>query len=366
MGTNSASKKRLVIKVGTRVITGGDRLLDLEAMRAIVDQIIQLKRQGIEVILVSSGAVASGRAVLGARKSLNNPIQDKQLLAAVGQVHLMETYSKLLKSSGYACAQVLATKEDFRDRHHYLCMRSCLSGLLHDNILPICNENDVVAIKDLMFTDNDELAGLIATMLDVDALYILTGVDGLFDRNPSEPDAKLISTVASHQRFQFTPKAGELSVGGRGGMHTKCKIAAKLSGLGITTHIFNGNQVACLSKIALGGEAPGTTFLPGKRAKAIKRWIAHAEGQSTGLIHINVCAAERLRSHTPCSLLPVGVAAIEGSFEKGDIISIIEPAGEVLGYGIAQYGHEAAKSCIGQKGKKALIHYDYLYLKGAP
>lgn len=355
---------RLIVKVGTNVITRSDGLLHRPMIKNLVGQLSHLKKEGIEPILVSSGAVAAGRFRLGKTISKESSIGETQLLAAVGQVELMNIYSRLFLKSGYQCAQVLATKEDFRDRQHYLCMRECFSALLHDQIVPVVNENDVVAVSELMFTDNDELAGLLASMLNADALIILTSVDGLYDRPPEEKGAKMVSVVEadSPELKKYTSASGPRSSFGRGGMHTKCRVAEKLSHLGITTHVANGRKKGVILDL-VRGERLGTTFVPRKKSSTIKKWLSQEEGREKGTIIINGCAVDLLRaSDRARSLLPVGVTEVQGDFFKGDVVRIRGFEGDVVGYGLAQYGSDVARENIGKRNKKPVVHYDYLYL----
>lgn len=357
--------QRIVIKVGTNVITRDSGFLNQKAMQSLVQQICALKRKRVEVVLISSGAMAAGRSKVGKKNGALEEIQKRQIFSSVGQIKLMEIYSRLFRKEGFLCAQALVTKEDFRDRRHYLCMRNCFLSLLHDKIIPIVNENDVVAINELMFTDNDELAGLIASMLDVDRLLILTNVDGLFDGDPEDESASLIKEVdikkQSLERI-VSFKGQKKSLFGRGGMHTKCRVASKLSCIGIATHIVNGKMPRIILDL-LKGKRLGTLFKAQKKLSGIKKWIAHTEGQEKGKVLVNKGAEELLKDKDKvCSLLPIGIVRILGDFSKGDIIRIQNMKGGVLGYGLAQYSSRIAMENIGKKNKKPFIHYDYLFL----
>jgi glutamate 5-kinase len=305
--------------------------------------------------------VASGRSIFEI-SSKTDTIARRQLLAALGQVKLINTYAELLKAYSLLCAQVLVTKEDFRDRIHYLNMKSCLGALLQNNIIPIVNENDVVSVTELMFTDNDELAGLIASMMGAEALVILTNVDGIYDRPPKEPGAKLISHIDSLKTDFSSFISAEKSSFGRGGMLTKCSIAHKLSLMGIKVHIANGKTAGILSAI-LNKEEVGTVFTTRSNKSKLKRWVANSEGYAKGRVYINEGAREKLfLSVKAISLLPVGITRLEGDFTKGDILKILSEKGEVLGLGMAQYNSETARTYLGEKNKKPLVHYDYLFL----
>ena len=349
---------KIVVKVGTNVITDRDGRLDLDVLEKLTSQIAVLHRQGVQVILVSSGAVGAGRSIVNLSGSLS-PVATRQVLAATGQIRLINSYSTLFSKHGMLTAQILVTKGDFRDRQHYLKMRTCFSSLLQQNIIPVVNENDAVSVTELMFTDNDELSGLIASMMHVDGYIILSHVDGLFDLRTGSGLIREIVPSTKHFHQYITPGKSEF---GRGGMLTKCHIAQKLSRLGITVHIANGKTPDVLLSI-LDGRCPGTTFLPEKPTFGPKRWIAHTEGMEKGAVTVNEGARIALTSGERAnSLLPVGIESVQGTFFSGDIIKICATDGSVIGYGMARYSAEKTRSLIGQKGQKPLIHYDYLYI----
>jgi glutamate 5-kinase len=357
---SAAVYRKIVVKVGSNVIAGENGLPDIGVMSQLIGQISQAKKQGTEVILVSSGAVASGRSLFQV-SAKTDTIARRQLLASVGQVKLINTYAGLLQAYNLLCAQVLVTKEDFRDRIHYLNMKSCLGALLQNNIIPIVNENDVVSVTELMFTDNDELAGLIASMMGAEALIILTNVDGIYDRPPKEPGAQVIPLIDSGKTDFSAFISAEKSNFGRGGMRTKCSIAHKLSLVGIKVHIANGKTPGIVSAI-LNGEEVGTVFATHTNKSKLKRWVANSEGYAKGSVFINEGAREKLfQSRKATSLLPVGITKLQGEFGKGDIVKILSEKGDLLGLGMAQYNSEVARSYMGEKNKKPLVHYDYLF-----
>src|ERR1700761_3393381 len=185
---------RIIIKIGSNVFTQQDGLPDLKRIGHLVEQIAAIKKQCKEVILVSSGAVASGRSLITVAEK-HDAVAARQLLASIGQVKLINTYAQLFERFNILCSQVLVTKEDFRDRMHYLNMKTCLQLLLQYGVIPVVNENDVVSVTELMFTDNDELAGLIASMLNAQALIILTNVDGIYDGDPKLADSSIIGEI---------------------------------------------------------------------------------------------------------------------------------------------------------------------------
>ena len=252
--------KRVVVKVGTKVLSKDNGMLDERVLKHLVEQVSLLKKRNREIILVTSGAVGSGRSLLTLKGK--ETIPNKQVYAAIGQVKLMNTYSRLFAKHGYLCAQVLATKEDFRDREHYLNMKNCLAGLLYDKVIPIVNENDVVAVKELVFTDNDELAGLVALQLKADVVIILSSVGGVLDGSSQVIPEITGKTISSLQRHVTISK----TAGGRGGMVSKFAVARKLMSHGIPVHIADGKRKNVLSDI-MKGTAIGTKFVPRRKIK---------------------------------------------------------------------------------------------------
>jgi len=353
--------QRIILKIGSNVLTKKDGLPDLERIEHIVEQIAKIKKQGIEVVLVSSGAVASGRSLISVSDKFDS-IATRQLFASIGQVKLINTYAHEFEKYNILCSQVLVTKEDFRDRLHYLNMKNCLKILLQHHVIPVVNENDVVSVTELMFTDNDELAGLIASMLNAQALIVLTNVDGIYDSHPNEEGAKMIEEV-SGKHIDFSEfVSSDRSQFGRGGMITKSTMAQKIAQLGIGVHIANGTKENILPDL-LSGKIAHTYFVPNRSASGKKKWIAHAGAYAKGVVQVNAGARLALTSAKASSLLPVGVINIISGFKKGEIIKLIDENDKPIGLGIAEYGSEKAAEMMGQKNQKALIHYDYLYLE---
>lgn len=353
--------RKIVVKVGTNVITNADGKLDLDILDQLTTQIARLCNQGIEVLLVSSGAVGAGRSIITLPVGLP-PVARRQVLSSTGQIKLINTYADLFARHGVTTAQILVTKSDFRDRQHYLNMRTCFSSLIEQSVIPVINENDAVSVTELMFTDNDELSGLIASMMQVDAHIILSHVDGLFDLSKKEDNPEVITQIdPEDNRFHKFIQPGK-SEFGRGGMLTKCHIAQKLAGFGISVHIANGRTPGILYDI-VSGKSVGTKFLAQKPTHGRKRWLAHSEGMEKGAVTINAGAEKALRSPTEAnSLLPVGIESVKGAFYKGDIIKICTEKGEIIGYGMARYSSEKTRELLGKTGEKPLIHYDYLYI----
>lgn len=352
--------KRLVIKIGSNVLTGPDGLPDRNRMERLVEEIARLKKEGRDVVVVSSGAVASGRTLVKVPERADE-VATRQLLASVGQVELIRRYADLFREHGLVCSQVLVTKEDFRDKTHYKNMLSCLDLLLREHIIPVVNENDVISVSELMFTDNDELAGLIASMIRADALIILTNVDGLYTGDPRDPASVLLEEVppqADLSGYISTRKSNF----GRGGMLTKSHMARKTARLGIVVHVANGKRDHILEGV-LSGQVPHTRFLPQKRPSGQKRWIAHASLSVKGRVQVNEGARAALLGVKASSLLPVGIVDITGDFNRDDVVEIIDAEGRLIGLGMARYNSETARGLIGKHNEPPLVHYDYLYIQ---
>ena len=321
--------RRIVVKVGSNVLTRADGTLDTDRMAALADQIAALHRAGVEVIVVSSGAVAAGRGVIAA---------GHRLYSAVGQVKLIRRYYELFDARGIVCGQVLTTKQDFETRRHYLNQRNSIRVMLENGVVPIVNENDTVAVTELMFTDNDELSGLLSTMIGAEALILLTNVDGICDGTPGAPGVEVIREIAPRQR--------------------------DLPDEGIEVIIANGRRDGILPDLlAEGSRTLCTRFLPSPHPiSGVKKWIAHSEGFAKGEVHVTRETLDALGGPRAVSLLPVGVSRVEGVFEKDDIVRIVAPDGRPVGAGKVSCDSTTARRNIGRRGARALIHYDYLYL----
>ena len=356
--------KRIAVKIGSNVLTRKDETLDVTQMSALVDQLAALHHEGYELVLISSGAVASGRSEVKVSKKLD-AVSSRQLYSAVGQAKLINRYYELFRDHGLRCGQVLTTKESFGSRIHYLNQKHCMEVMLENGVIPIVNENDTISVTELMFTDNDELSGLIATMMGMDALVILSNVDGIYTGNPSDPNAQLISVVESTKTDLSVYVQASRSSFGRGGMLTKCRIAQKVADEGILVIIANGKRPNVLLELLTeGSSTPCTRFLPSsKPVSSVKKWIAHSEGFAKGEIRINRGAEVALLAPEANSLLLVGVTKVEGEFEKDDIVRIVNEDGKSLGLGCVGYSSDEARRLIGSRDRKPLIHYDYLYME---
>lgn len=353
---------RIAVKIGSNVLTRKDGTLDVTRMSALVDQIAELHHQGVRVIMISSGAVASGRSELRQNKKLDS-VSARQLYSAVGQAKLINRYYELFREHGIACGQVLTTKENFSTRRHYLNQKHCMEVMLANDVIPIVNENDTVSVTELMFTDNDELSGLIATMMDMQALVILSNIDGVYDGNPGDPQSKVITDIEQQNDVSEFIQEGK-STFGRGGMGTKYRIARKVASEGIAVVIANGKREnVLLDVVSEERKIPYTLFHPSAQATSgVKKWIAHSEGFAKGELHVNQGAADALLSARGASLLPVGVTAVVGEFEKDDIVKVIAPDGAMIAVGRVGCDSDAARQVMGESGVRPLVHSDYMYI----
>lgn len=348
--TGCADGSRIVVKAGTALLTGGGEHIDIEVMAALVGQIARLHSRGSEMLLVSSGAVAAGRRVLGvSAEGSNLPL--KQALAAVGQGHLMHTYEQLFSWQQIPIAQGLISQRDISDRLGYINIRNALMELARRRVVPIINENDVVAIEELtgeVFGDNDRLSALVANLVDADLLIIVGSVGGLYTADPSiDPAARLIPMVERLTEDEVESLGGpSFDALGRGGMRTKLQAAQMAANSGVDVFIANGRTPNVIERIT-GGEHLGT-FFP-KRVRSVesrKRWML--SGLSIkGEIGIDDGAARVLQRRNG-SLLPAGITEANGMFGRGDLVSIVNGKSVQVGFGITNY---SAAEVAAIKGK---------------
>ena len=360
--------RRWVIKVGSALLTNDGRGLDASVVRMLADQLVALRSQGRDVVLVSSGAIVAGLARLNLTERPRE-VHLSQAAAAVGQSALVRAYEEYLSPHSVTTAQILLSHADVRARDRYLNARSTLSTLLAMNVLPIVNENDTVVTDEIRLGDNDTLAALVANLVDADALLILTDQDGLMDSDPRHAvDAQLIQTADVHDSV-LDAMAGEGSALGRGGMATKLSAARLAARSGTATIIANGRQPDVIAQIAEG--VPLGTFLQTHRRpqSARKQWLAsllHAQGKL-----VLDDGAVRGVSDQGRSLLPIGVVSVSGDFQRGDLVSCIDSAGRERARGLVNYSSEEARalagkgsadieSVLGYRGEEELIHRDNL------
>ena len=362
--------RRVVIKLGTGIVTGTDGQFNVEHLAPVARTIARLKKEGRQIVLVSSGAVGLGRGRLGLHRDRLNDMVMRQACAAVGQSLLMHEYEKLFQTHGVQLAQVLLTEGDFVDRTRYSNLRETMEALLKLGVLPIVNENDTVSTAELdylniragerIFSDNDRLAALVMSHIEADLLVLLTDVDGLMQLAPSgskEPGvpvpahpaggrqagAKIISLVE-----EITPELKSLafgpSEGGRGGMLTKLEAAEIAMQAGGVAVIANGTKPDALGQI-FDGEPAGTVFLSKTRMAGKRRWIAYAAGVR-GRVIVNAGAREALTGGK-ASLLASGVTGVEGEFDAAEVVSIVDAEGIEFARGISDYSRGDAQGMIG-------------------
>jgi len=353
---------RIVAKFGTSLLTGGSDNLDTVVMANLVKQISNLHNNNIELAVVSSGAVAAGRHKLALPKKIKG-IPHKQVLSSIGQSHLMYMYEWLFDQQKINIAQALLTRSDLRDRAGYLNARNTLLALLELGVIPIINENDVVAIEEIegaRFGDNDNLSAMVANLIDADLLIILSDVDGLYTADPGlHPDAELIPEVKKIDKNIMALAGGSHGNQGTGGMLTKLQAADMATACGITVIIAKGEEQDILLRLA-AGEPVGTRFLPAtEKLESRERWML-AGLSVKGKLLVDEGAVEALK-HTNCSLLGAGVLGIEGHFQRGDLINIFDMTGKRLGSGITNYSSEDILKIKGVHSKKiaGLLGYDY-------
>lgn len=368
---------RIAVKIGSNVLTRRDGTLDVTRMSALVDQVAELHKAGVEIILVSSGAVASGRSEIHPAKKLDS-VDQRQLFSAVGQAKLINRYYELFREHGIPVGQVLTMKENFATRRHYLNQKNCMTVMLENGVIPIVNENDTISVSELMFTDNDELSGLIASMMDAQVLIILSNIDGIYNGSPADPASEVIREIEHGKDLSSYIQTSKSSFG-RGGMLTKTNIARKVADEGITVIIANGKRDNILVDLlhqelpalfpdvqssALDSQLTYTRFIPAPQpVSSVKKWIAHSEEFAKGELHIDDCATKVLASDKAVSILPIGITDVRGEFEKDDIVRIIDFEGNPIGVGKANCSSEQAREAMGKHGKKPVVHYDYLYIE---
>ena len=360
-GALSLRYNRLVVKAGTGVLTGGSQSLDTDVLSNLVGQIARLHRSGAEVILVTSGAVAAGRQTLGP-KAERRDIPFRQVLAAIGQGRLMGLYEQLFGEHGISVAQALLTWKDLSDRQGYLNVRNTLLALLELRVVPVLNENDVVAMDELgeVFGDNDKLSALVANLVDADLLVILTDIDGLYTSDPHvDPDAHLIQRVERVDTSVEMYTGEHLNPQSRGGMATKLEAARLATTSGISTVVCNGVEKDVVLRLAQGEES-GTLFLPtASRMESRKRWMLSGLS-SRGEIYVDQGAVSALQDQNR-SLLPAGVNGVEGEFQRGDSVYVMNGEGEKVACGIANYGSEDIGRIMGIRSDRiqSILGYHY-------
>ncbi len=364
--------KRIVVKVGSSTITHANGKCDFSRIDKLARELSDWQNQGKEMILVTSGAVAVGVDRLGL-PGKPKTIPGKQAAAAVGQGILMHTYEKIFAEYGQVVAQVLLTRMETIDRHRYTNARNTFMELLRQRVIPIVNENDVVALDELKIGDNDNMSALVASIVDADLVIILSDVDGLYTANPqTHPDAKLVSRVEEITPEIEASAGGAGSSVGTGGMSTKIQAAKNATTSGINLVIASGSEKEAISRI-LEGEEVGTLFVSKEnRLQFRKRWLAFGS-RIMGRVIVDSGCEQAIKKAGGCSILPVGIAAVEGDFEAGNTVSVVTAGGREIARGLSHYSSDELKKIagcqtaeieerLGHKAFDEVIHRDDLVI----
>ena len=367
-----ADARRLVVKVGTSLVTNEGRGIDHAAVARWADEIASLKRDGREVVLVSSGAIAEGMKRLG-WATRPKAIHDLQAAAAVGQMGLVQAYEVAFSAFGLHTAQILLTHDDLADRRRYLNARSTLTTLLGLSVIPIINENDTVTTDEIRVGDNDTLGALVTNLIEADVLILLTDQHGLYTADPRrDPSATFVRTARAGDPA-LEAMAGGAGALGRGGMLTKILAARRAARSGASTVIASGREERVLTRLA-AGESVGTELLAEAQSLgARKQWLAD-HVQLAGKVRLDDGAVRALAREGK-SLLPIGVVAVEGSFERGEIVGCFAPDGREVARGLVNYGaadtarilrqpSSQIEAILGWVDEPELIHRDNLVLLG--
>ncbi len=360
--------KRIVVKVGSAAITGGNGQIDESSLRKIVDDLAHLAKSGIEIVLVSSGAINAGRSFLGV-PAQKNEISYLQACSAIGQPLLMANYQKEFEKFGLMTAQVLLTHDDLKNRKRNLNTRNTILRLMNKGIIPILNENDSVSFEEITVGDNDQLAAMVSELIDAHVLILLTGPDGLFDQDPHLPGAKHLPSLEFHEDLKEIKTISKSAVG-RGGMATKLLAVRKLTALGIPVIIstYKRSTPICTPL----QEKVGTFFFP-KNVTAKNRrkaWISTIV-KNKAFVVVDEGAYNALIKNA--SLLPIGIKNVQGNFKRGDVINI-KFKGKVIAVGISEFEIREIKIIMGKKSSEiesllghcpsdVIIHRDNMFIK---
>lgn len=353
--------RRVVIKVGSAVLTSSGGGLDQKRIEQLAKEIVSIMDERREVVLVSSGAIAAGLAKLGLKKTKGMPLPLKQAAAAVGQSGLMWMYEKTFGAHGKKVAQVLLTREDLSNRSRFLNARNTLHTLLEYGVIPIINENDTVAVDEIKFGDNDNLSGMVVQLTDADLLVILSDIDGLYTADPRlHADARFIPLVEKITAELERGAGDALSGVGTGGMRSKIMTAKKVGAYGVPMVILNGKKTGMLASL-FGSREAGTLFLPRpEKMDSRKHWIAYTAASKGGIV-VDDGGREALVNKGK-SLLPGGVVSTQGSFKVGDCVNCLDIRGNVFARGLTKYSSEELDKIRGLKTSQiepVLGHKDY-------
>lgn len=365
-----AQARRWVIKIGSSLLTNNGRGLDTSAIQKWVEQMAQLRVQGIDIVLVSSGAVAAGMTRLGWTQRPSST-HELQAAAAVGQMGLVQTYEQAFQQYGLHTAQVLVDHDDLSNRERYLNARATLKTLLKLGVVPVVNENDTVVTDEIRFGDNDTLAALVANLIEADVLVLLTDQDGLYTADPRyQKDASLIDDVSASDSSLDSMVSGGGSLG-RGGMVTKLRAARLAARSGTPTIIVGGNIENVIQDLAQGNVIGSLLLADQQPQAARKRWLA-GQLQSRGELILDD-GAVRVLKQSGRSLLPVGIKMLKGKFTRGDLVICRDGAGNEIARGLVNYNYleadkikgessDAIEALLGYKNEEEMIHRDNLVL----
>ena len=368
---NIKKSKRCVIKIGSALLTNDGAGLNMAGIATWVEQVAALRKSGVEIVLVSSGAVAEGMCRLGLTKRPES-LHELQAAAAVGQMGLIQSYESEFSKYDLHTAQILLTHDDLSNRQRYLNARNTVRSLLDLGVVPIINENDTVVTDEIRFGDNDTLAALVANLIEADYLLILTDQNGLFDRNPREhSDAKLISEASADDNTLAAMAEGGAGTFGRGGMATKVSAAKLAARSGTSTLIAAGNENNIIQRVFAGEELGTLLYAEHNPIAARKQWLA-GHLQIKGKLILDDGAVKKL-CESGSSLLAVGVSDVQGEFNRGEIVSCITTDGKEIARGLVNYNAndvaqikgKASKdieSILGYVDDAELIHRDNLVL----
>jgi glutamate 5-kinase len=352
-----AAARCWVLKIGSSLLTADGAGLDRAAIIAWVAEIAKLRQNGVSVVVVSSGAVAAGMSQLGWSRR-PEALHELQAAAAVGQMSLIQAYETAFQAHGLHTAQILLTHDDLSSRQRYLNARTTLATLLQLGVVPIINENDTVATDEIRLGDNDTLAALVTNLVGAELMLLLTDQAGLFDADPRlHPTAQLLSEASAHDARLEGLAGGSISGLGRGGMQTKVRAARLAARSGGATLIASGRQAGIISQIAQG-ETVGTLLIPSEEPwQARKRWLA-GQLQVRGRLVLDAGAVRSLREQGS-SLLAVGVTAVEGEFQRGELVTCMDAQGQEQARGLVNYPAAEAHKIMGQSSSKiaALLGY---------
>ncbi|WP_252176463.1 glutamate 5-kinase [Endozoicomonas sp. 4G] len=365
--------RRWVVKIGSALLTDEGRGLAVDQIDGWVDQLCELRRQGIELVLVSSGAVAAGMEKLG-KKQRPTALNELQAAAAVGQTRLVQTWERSFQRHGIQPAQVLLTHPDHSNRQRYLNARSALRTLLDMGVVPVVNENDTVVTDEIRFGDNDTLGALVANLVEADVLVILTDQNGLYTADPrKDPAARLMTEARALDSVLDAMAGGGSGRLGRGGMQTKLRAARQAAASGAATVIVGGKIENVIRRL-VEQEALGTLLTPDHgRLAARKQWL-QGHMQTSGRLVLDSGAVNVLKNQGK-SLLAVGVKAVEGSFLRGEMVACVDESGHEVARGLINYGSDDARKIIGKpshkigellgySGEPELLHRDNMVLAG--